>query len=95
MLVAANVALSHYPQAEMRSELQRGLTSFSLHIFSFSNLLSSTLKVQFTPKSKMHIFLAVELFINLDSFGLSCLVLEISAAEIFSNIMGLILVLVI
>ena len=33
----------------------------------------------------------VELIINLDSFGVSCLVLEISAVEIrlFSNIIGL------
>ena len=38
---------------------------------------------QFTPKSKNHIFLlSVELFISLDSFGVSCLVLEILAVEI-------------
>ena len=38
------------------------------------------LKGQFKAKSKIHIFLVpVVLFINLDSFGASCLVFEISA----------------
>ena len=39
------------------------------------------LKGQFTLKSKIHT-LPVELFISLDSFGVSCLVLEISAVDI-------------
>ena len=44
---------------------------------------NSMLKGQFTPKKK-YIFslFPVELFINLDSFGVSCLVSEISAVEI-------------
>ena len=41
------------------------------------------LKGQFTPNQKyMFYLLPVEIFINLDSFGVSCLVLEISAVEI-------------
>ena len=42
---------------------------------------ANTFKGQFTPKSKCIFFLLpLVLFINLDSFGMSCL---------FSNIMGL------
>ena len=47
------------------------------------------LKGQFTLNPKIHIFLLrVELSISSDSFGVSCLVLEMSAVEIsaFSQI---------
>ena len=54
-----------------------------LFTFYFNSLLEKTaiLKGTVHPKSKIH-SLPVELFISLDCFGVSCLVLKISAVEV-------------
>ena len=60
------------------------LSAFFMPISSFyKRYPHCNLKGQFIPNQKYILFLLpVVLFINLDSFGVSCLVLEISAVEI-------------
>ena len=68
------------------------LLQFLSYIAYFFYMRSLCLKGAVHPKIKNIFFLSVQIFINPDSFGLSCLVLEISSIEIsaFSlNIMGL------